>query len=133
DIAVVSRTEGGGDSLFVLYNLGGFNTPTGIERSHRRNELPEKFEISQNYPNPFNPSTKININIPSQSDVKILIYNILGERVKELVNGQLPAGNHTVNFNAGNLASGIYIYQITAESLTNHTLYRAAKKMILLK
>ncbi len=109
DVAVVSRTQGGGDSLFVLYNLGGFNTPTGTRSVENNNEIPQKFELSQNYPNPFNPSTKINFNLPSPSNVKIFIYNILGERVRELVNGQVTAGEHTVNFNAVNLASGIYI------------------------
>lgn len=132
DVAVVSRTEGGGDSLFVLYNLGGFNIPTGVIPQHI-NEIPEKFELSQNYPNPFNPSTKINFNLSKESNVKIYIYNILGERVRELVNGQVSPGKHTINFNAGNLASGIYIYQIEANALVGNILFRTAKKMILLK
>ena len=133
DVAAVSRTQGGGDSLFVLYNLGGFNIPTGISPQRDITEIPEKFGLSQNYPNPFNPSTKINFNLPAESNVKIYVYNILGERVRELVNGQVTAGEHTINFNSGNLASGIYIYQIEAEPLTGHTLFRTAKKMILLK
>ncbi len=133
DIAVVSRTPLGGDSLFVLYNLGGINQPTGIKNNLSSNEIPQKFELSQNYPNPFNPSTKINFNLPTESNVKIFVYNILGQKVKELVNGQVSAGEHTINFNAQNLASGIYIYQILAENLTDKTLFRTAKKMILLK
>jgi Secretion system C-terminal sorting domain/FG-GAP-like repeat len=133
DIAVVSTSFGGFDSLFVLYNLGGFNQTTGVKQNLTSNDIPQKFELSQNYPNPFNPSTKINFNLPTESNVKIFIYNILGQKVKELINEQVSAGNHTINFNANNLASGIYIYQIVADPLTGNTLFRTAKKMILLK
>ncbi len=133
DVATVSRTEGGGDSLFVLYNLGGFNVPTGIKPGLNSNIIPEKFELSQNYPNPFNPTTKINFSLPDESNVKIFIYNILGERVKELINGRVSAGEHIINFNAGNFASGIYIYQMIAETISGNTFYATAKKMILLK
>ncbi len=133
DIAMVSRSFGPLDSLFVLYNLGGFNVPTGIKTNRRSTEIPEKFELSQNYPNPFNPSTKINFSLPNESNVKIFIYNILGERVKELVNGRVSAGEHIINFNAGNFASGIYIYQMIAETISGNTLYTTAKKMILMK
>ncbi len=133
DVAVVSRSDGGLDSLFVLYNLGGFNTPTGIKPQKNTGIIPGKFELSQNYPNPFNPSTKINFNLPEESKVKIYIYDILGERVREVVNGQVGAGVHTISFYAGDLASGIYIYQITAETLTGNILFNSAKKMVLLK
>lgn len=133
DVAVVSRTEGGGDSLFVLYNLGGLNTPTGIRPEKNNNIIPDKFELSQNYPNPFNPSTRINFNMPIASNVKIFVYNVLGEKVRELLNGQVETGEHTIIFNAGNLASGIYIYQLIAETLTDNILYTAARKMVLTK
>ena len=63
---------------------------------------PERFDLSQNYPNPFNPSTKIIFDLPSESNVKLFVYNLLGEKVRELVNGQVSAGVHTVDFNAGN-------------------------------
>ncbi len=133
DIAMVSRSFGGLDSLFVLYNLGGFNQTTDMKTSESENQIPEKFELSQNYPNPFNPSTKINLDLPDESNVKIFVYDILGERVKELVNGRESAGEHIINFNASNFASGIYIYQIIAETLSGNTLYTTAKKMILMK
>lgn len=91
------------------------------------------FKLDQNYPNPFNPSTKINFDLPSESNVKIFVYNILGERVRELVNSQLSAGTHQVDFNAGNLASGIYIYAIEASTLSGEGNYVSVKKMILVK
>ncbi len=116
DVAVISNTAGGGDSLFVLYNLGGFNQTTGVKQPLTSKEIPEKFELSQNYPNPFNPSTRINFNLPYASNVKIFVFNILGQKVKELLNEQISAGKHTINFNANNLASGIYIYQIVADT-----------------
>jgi len=133
DIAIVSRTPFGGDSLFVLYNLGGFNQTTNVETPHPINEIPDKFDLSQNYPNPFNPSTKISFNLPAESSVKIFVYNILGQKVRELVNNQLSSGIHTIDFNADNLASGIYIYTIEAKTISGNASFITAKKMILIK
>jgi hypothetical protein len=133
DVAIVSRTPFGGDSLFVLYNLGGFNQATGVEVNNLSDETPDKFELSQNYPNPFNPSTKINFELPLESNVKIFVYNILGEKVRELVNSQMSSGVHTIDFNASSLASGIYIYTIEAKTISGEGNFITAKKMILLK
>ena len=104
---------------------------TGIELNS--NLQPENFELSQNYPNPFNPSTKIDFNLPSESYVKISVYNLLGEKVKELLNSRESAGKHSANFYAGGLASGVYIYQVTAESITGKNYFRKELKMVLLK
>ncbi len=89
--------------------------------------IPNKFELSQNYPNPFNPSTKIDFSVPQTSNVEITIYDILGNKVKELVNGFKDEGNYTVVFNASNLSSGIYFYRLQAGNFIE------TKKMILLK
>jgi Secretion system C-terminal sorting domain/NedA-like, galactose-binding domain/Bacterial Ig-like domain len=89
--------------------------------------IPTKFEISQNYPNPFNPSTKIDYSVPKGSYVRIIIYDILGNKVKELVNGFKNPGNYTVELNASNLTSGIYFYRLQAGNIAE------TKKMILLK
>ena len=89
--------------------------------------IPDKFEISQNYPNPFNPSTKIDFSVPQKSNVKITVYDILGNKIKELVNGFKNEGNYSVVFNASNLSSGIYFYQLQAGSITE------TKKMMLIK
>jgi hypothetical protein len=126
DIAVVT----GLDSLFVLYNLGG--GLVGVD-NQTISQVPTEFSLSQNYPNPFNPTTTIKYSLPNESNVKISVFNILGEKVKELVNNQMPAGVHTVNFNADNLASGVYIYQIEARTLSGNTNFISAKKMILLR
>jgi Secretion system C-terminal sorting domain/FG-GAP-like repeat/Right handed beta helix region len=133
DVAIISRTPFGGDSLFILYNLGGLNQTTGVETLPPVDVVPNKFDLSQNYPNPFNPSTKINFNLPAESNVKIFVYNILGQKVRELVNNQLAAGVHTIDFNAGNLASGIYIYTIEAKTVSAEGNFIKARKMVLMK
>ena len=95
--------------------------------------LPSKFELMQNYPNPFNPSTVIRFALPFSSNVKIGVYNLLGEKIKELVNEQKNTGYYEVNFNTNGLASGVYFYMIEAKSLDGKNEFRDTKKMILLK
>ncbi|MBP9581285.1 MAG: T9SS type A sorting domain-containing protein [Ignavibacterium sp.] len=88
---------------------------------------PLTFSLSQNYPNPFNPTTKINYTVPFDSKVTIAVYSITGELVTELVNNNLAAGSYSVDFNGSNLASGMYIYKMTAGSFTQ------INKMMLMK
>ncbi len=97
------------------------------------NNTPNKFVLNQNYPNPFNPSTTISYALPSESKVKIEIINLLGQEVATLVNTTESAGHHEVKFNAGNLASGVYIYRIFAVSLNNKKEFVSTKKLMLLK
>mgnify|MGYP001268931624 CR=1 FL=1 len=85
------------------------------------------YHVSNNYPNPFNPQTTIKYTLPYTSKVQITIYDILGREVKKLVDEVEDEGNYTVNFNAGNLSSGIYFYSFRANS------YTQIKKMLLLK
>ena len=75
-------------------------------------DLPKEFGLSQNYPNPFNPSTTINYALPKASDVSIDVFDILGKKVASLVNQRKTAGNHTVQFQAANLSSGVYFYTL---------------------
>lgn len=89
--------------------------------------LPAKFELSQNYPNPFNPSTTIQFSLPKATQLKINIYNMLGELVETLAEGTYEAGYHKVTFNASNFPSGIYIYRIESSAFTQ------VRKMVLIK
>lgn len=89
--------------------------------------LPKSLIITQNYPNPFNPTTTINYSLPQNSFVALKVYDILGEEIAVLVNGEKPAGNYSVDFDGGNLASGTYIYKLSANG------QYSVKKMILIK
>lgn len=88
---------------------------------------PYNFEVLQNYPNPFNPSTTIKFSIPAGGIVKIAIYNILGEKVAELLNGFLKEGRHRILFNASGFSSGIYFYKVDFANK------KTVKKMLFLK
>ena len=102
-------------------------TTTGVKETKGTDKLPTDFVLSQNYPNPFNPSTNIKYSIPEASNVRLTIYNVLGQKVAELVNAHKDAGNYVVTWNASNLASGIYIYRLEAGSVVMN------QKMLLLK
>jgi len=91
------------------------------------NEIPDVYGLEQNYPNPFNPSTNIRFSIPESQFVTLRIYNILGEEVATLVNEDLSPGIYEVNFDAGHLASGMYIYNIKAGN------FNQTKKLLLTK
>lgn len=108
----------------------------GSNTSSKGNEpknIPSVFRLSQNYPNPFNPTTKINYDLPRDSKVNIVIYDILGREVKRLVSNELKtAGAYIIDFNASNYASGVYFYRIDAEE-SNGNKFVDSKKMVLLK
>ena len=90
-------------------------------------ESPDKFILEQNFPNPFNPATTINYQLPQAGFVTLKVYDVLGREVAVLVTEEKPAGRYTVNFEAPDLASGIYIYQLRVND------YVSSKKMLLLK
>jgi flagellar hook assembly protein FlgD len=90
--------------------------------------IPAVYALEQNYPNPFNPSTTIEFSLPEDvSNVKLSIYNALGERVAELVNSSLAAGRYQYQWNAKNVATGMYIYELRTDNFV------AVKKMVLTK
>jgi hypothetical protein len=84
-------------------------------------------QLYQNYPNPFNPSTSIEFTLPKSEFVELIVFNILGKEVATLISNKLNQGNHTIQFDGKNLASGVYYYQLVAGD------YREVKKMILLR
>jgi hypothetical protein len=91
------------------------------------NGLPREFSLQQNYPNPFNPTTSIRYSIPMESFVTLKVYNTVGEEVMTLANEFKQAGNFEVKFDASNLPSGIYFYELQASDFVQ------VQKMILLK
>ncbi len=112
-----------GNNLYIDDVTSGTITGIGSPLSL----VPAKYELAQNYPNPFNPATKINFSIAKQGLVTMKIYDILGKEIMTLVNEQKPAGNYSVEFNAGNFASGIYFYKIVSGNFTQ------IKRMMLVK
>ncbi|MCH8569363.1 MAG: choice-of-anchor J domain-containing protein [Balneolales bacterium] len=109
------------DSRFTLQVVP---SATGIDTP---GDLPERFALKQNYPNPFNPITNIQYELPETGQVRIEIYNVMGQRIATLVNGIEQAGVHTVSFDASALSSGTYLYRITAGA------YTETRKMMLIK
>jgi hypothetical protein len=95
--------------------------------------LPQEFSLSQNYPNPFNPTTTINFALPFESKVTLTVFNVLGQRVAVLFDGVKSAGYHDVVLNGSNLASGMYIYTIEANSVDGSKKFNSVKKMMLMK
>ena len=97
---------------------------TAIENN---NILPTEYKLEQNYPNPFNPSTKISFAVPTTGQVRLNVYNVIGEVVAELVNETMNAGSYTVDFNARNLSSCVYFYKLNTDKAS------IVKKMLLIK
>jgi hypothetical protein len=98
---------------------------TGIDEEVTN--LPREVALYQNYPNPFNAATEIKFALPEQSDVTIEVFNILGQKTATVADGLFPAGYHSVNWNAGKVASGVYYYRLTAGDKV------MVKRMMLLK
>lgn len=91
------------------------------------NQLISSPVLLQNYPNPFNPITTINYSVPSSQNVSIIIYDILGKKIIDLVNGYKEAGDHSIEFDASNLNTGVYIYVMRADNFVQ------TKKLVLVK
>jgi hypothetical protein len=110
------------------YEAGGsdsINTITSVNEDD--SVIPNEFSLLQNYPNPFNPTTTIRFEVPKSQKVEVVVYDILGSKVIELYNDIAPVGIITINFEANNMASGMYIYQLKTKE------FSVSKKMILLK
>ena len=89
--------------------------------------VPREFVLLHNYPNPFNPSTNIKYALPHASHITLTVFNTLGQIVRELVNGEMQAGYHEVQFDGSDLASGVYLYRMQAGSIVD------VKKVVLLR
>lgn len=135
-----------GDTQFVTIKFGAalgvdrlnsikelrevLNAPSDIPTAVAESDdpvLPQGYALEQNHPNPFNPATTIHYSLPRRSAVRLDVFNILGQRVATLVDGDVSAGEHTVRWDGSNVASGVYLYRLRAGETT------LARKMVLLK
>ncbi len=124
----IKQNSSGADSGAVFVDAIQYRDPNATDVNEGYNpSLPSQYSLYQNYPNPFNPSTVIKYSIPSESYVTLKIFDMLGREVATLVNGKRFSGTYEVKFDAGNLASGIYLYQLKAGN------FSATKKLILTK
>jgi hypothetical protein len=116
-----------GNSFADITNLSN-HFAAGIKDEERGGDIPDAYILGQNYPNPFNPSTNIELELKEDANVKLAVYNVLGEEVAELFNGEINAGTHKFVFNAADLASGVYVYRLYAGKEFTET-----KKMVLMR
>ena len=142
NFAYTAPAEAGDQTLYAngnSVNLNGFNTGdqwnfapnktvtiqtvTGVDDEN----IISNYKLEQNYPNPFNPNTKISFELPQSENVRLVVYNSVGQEVNTLLNEFMTSGNHIINFNAANLASGVYYYRISTSQFSE------IRKMILMK
>jgi hypothetical protein len=141
DFISINTSNGAG----TIIGSVGFNHILGLAYVNKiltdveddRITTPSEFALKQNYPNPFNPNTTINFAIPVESQVKLVIYNILGQQVITLADATMSAGNHSIQWNANDaggkqLTSGIYLYKLTASGIDGNK-FEETKKMILIR
>ena len=124
----------GNRSIYPFFHAGGVDITavTDVGDIGTGDLLPTDFALSQNYPNPFNPTTNFELSLPTATAVRLDVFNVLGQKVRTLVDEYLPAGVHVVTFDGTNgegaaLSSGVYFYRVTTDS------YAATRKMVLVK
>jgi hypothetical protein len=144
NVTIIAEAEGySPDTLITNISYGAEmvfdielqQIPVGIDDN--ANTIPLDYSLQQNYPNPFNPSTSIEFSVPVNSNVRLTIYNLLGQVVTTIVNEEISAGNYSVIWNGTDknglqVSSGVYLYKMQANG-NNGTPYSQTKKMILLK
>lgn len=113
------------NGYLAIYNPDGLNGITDVEEE--KNKIPKEFILHQNYPNPFNPTTKIRYSVPGSKIVQIKVFDVLGKKIKTLLNEYKQTGTYEIAFDASNLTSGVYFYQLSAG------IFVETKKMILLR
>jgi len=127
--------EYSGQELVTQFRRWGFpviKIPSGVEVC-RSSVIPQHFRLEQNYPNPFNPVTTIRYHLPVESKVRLRVFNPLGQRVLDLVDTVQSPGEYTVRFNALQLSSGVYFYQLEAIGINTKRRFSQLRKMLLLK
>jgi mannose/cellobiose epimerase-like protein (N-acyl-D-glucosamine 2-epimerase family) len=127
DARNITLPAGTGGKFKVTFDL------TGISSVAENTSLPKNFTLNQNYPNPFNPSTTISWNVPEESNIRIAVYNMLGQEVTRITEGIAQAGTYKSNFNAGTFSSGVYICRMEGKSISTGKQFTSSIKMLLIK
>ncbi len=125
-----SFTDAGVQSGYYTYRLKQIDLDGTFEYSDEIQvevTIPDVFALEQNYPNPFNPSTRIDFSLAVDSKVSLKVFDVLGQEVATLINSELVAGSHNVEFSAANINSGVYFYILQTGD------YVETKKMVLMK
>ena len=112
---------------YTIEDAHGATAEAQVSVEMSQNAIPEQNYISQNYPNPFNPSTTIQFGLSEKADVKLQVFNMIGQHVLTLIDGEKSAGNHQIEFDATGLPGGVYVYRLQTST------YSDTKKFILLK
>jgi hypothetical protein len=120
----INSTSG---KVFVGAKSGSIYTKNGPLDVDQTGLLPGEFTLSQNYPNPFNPSTSIRFSLPAAGNVNLTVYNVLGQEVRKLIDGELMPGSYTVTFDGKDLSTGVYIYRLATKNAS------ITKKMLMVK
>jgi hypothetical protein len=129
--AFLDQTAGSGKQYYRLKQIdldGAFKYSSTVEVDL---SVPETFSLSQNYPNPFNPTTTLSFGLPVESEITLAIYNSVGELVRMAAKGIYQAGNHSINFNASDLTSGIYYYSLKAVGTNGNEFVKTAKMLLM--
>lgn len=116
----VDKTAPVGKEHVLSFVIHGPTSQTWAKTITVSVSAPEKFELFQNYPNPFNPTTTISYQLNAPGRVRLVVYNLLGQEVATLVDAEREAGFHQEPWHASSLASGLYIYRITATDRSGH-------------
>lgn len=124
----ITKARNNNNNIWAVRSNGGISKFTGsIGIQNISTEIPSVYSLFQNYPNPFNPSTNIKFQVKSSGFVKLVVFNILGKEVANIVNEKLSPGTYETSFDGSNLTSGIYFYRLTTGNFVD------TKRMILIK
>ncbi len=125
--------EMGNSDIDVYIDNVSIRNITGTDVSEKPVSIPDHYELTGNYPNPFNPVTTICYTVPEPGLIKIVLDNVRGEEVKELVNHPHSPGDFQITFNASDLSSGLYFYKMDAYTLKGNLAFQSTHKMMLIK
>ena len=122
-----------GSYYYRLKQIDNDGTFEYFNKIHVEIMPPKVFTLSQNYPNPFNPETTIEFSLSMEADTKLVLYDLLGNKITEYNYSNLSAGIHNIKLDGSSLAAGTYLYQLTVHSITGSKEFSETRKMILLK